>query len=198
MTFSRDGSRSTRAGPKADPDDRKLVERCVEGERVAFDELVRRYEKRIFNVALRMVGNREDARDLAQSVFVKAYQNLRRYDPSYSFYNWIYRIAINESINLIHSRRPSAPMEERWLAKGRSPEEAILGQELSHDVQEALLVLKPAYRSVIVLRHFVGASYRDAAYILGIPEKTVKSRLFKARQLLRDALVRRSKSKSSA
>jgi RNA polymerase sigma-70 factor (ECF subfamily) len=85
--------------------DVRLVERCRAGDKRAFESLLVRYQKPVFNAALRMLRNRDDARDVAQTVFLKAYEHLADYDPSFKFYSWIYRVAINESINVLQRRR---------------------------------------------------------------------------------------------
>jgi len=170
-------------------DDAALVRACREGNIGAFEALLARHERTIFNAAYRLVANYEDAKDITQNVFLKAFEKLASYDAKYQFRSWICRIAVNESLNLIkRSRRVEALVEER-VSPGRNPEELLSGLELSRHVQEALMTLSPDYRTVIVLRHFLGCSYQDIAEAVQIPEKTVKSRIFSARQLLRDALV---------
>lgn len=170
-------------------DDSELVRACREGNIGAFEALLARHERSVFNAAYRLLSNREDAKDITQSVFLKAFEKLASYDPSYRFRSWIYRIAVNESLNLLkRSRRVESLVEER-VSPGRNPEELFSGNELSRHVQEALMTLTPDYRTVIVLRHFLGCSYQDIAEIVHVPEKTVKSRIYSARRLLRDALV---------
>lgn len=175
-------------------DDATLVGQCLEGNRKAFEALIDRYDKRVFNVVLRLVHDPENARDLTQVVFLKAFEKLRQFDSSFGFYTWVYRIAVNESINFLkkENRFEPEPIDDQWKCGSRTPEESLVGAELSRSVQKSLMAISPDHRSVIVLRHFVGCSYRDMAQILDIPEKTVKSRLFTARQALRDILVRRS------
>lgn len=172
-------------------DDAELVRGCLDGDVRAFGTLVDRYQKAIFNAALRMVSDFEEAKDIAQNVFLKAYENLPSYDPTYRFYSWIYRIAVNESINHLHRRNRTEPMEGEWESAQRGPEEAFANAELGRVVQDALMTLKSDYRSVVVLRHFLDCSYEEMSQILQVPEKTVKSRLFTARQLLKDVLQRK-------
>jgi len=167
-----------------------LVQRCREGDRHAFEGLVIRYEKPVFNVALRMLRNPEDARDVAQTVFLKAFEHLADYDPAYKFYSWIYRIAVNESLNVLGRRRPHEPISGDEADESSGPEDQIDGQQVGRGIQRMLMTLKPDYRSVIVLRHYLDCSYQDMAEILSLPQKTVKSRLFAARQLLAEALRR--------
>lgn len=162
----------------------------------AFNKLVECYERPLFNVACRMLGNAAEAADATQDVFLKAFENMASYDPRYRLFSWIYRIAVNESLDrLKHHRRTDAvavPVEDLPLASDeRGPEECARGSE-SHDmIQAALLELQADYRAVIVLRHFSDCSYQQMADILHVPEKTVKSRLYSARQELRVKLCAR-------
>jgi len=171
-----------------DSDDGSLVRRCCGGDRRAFEVLVARYQKTVYNAALRMLHDREEARDVVQTVFLKAYENLDGYDPKFKFYSWLYRIALNESIDTLQRRRPIGALDLDAPDDGPGPEEAV-GQGQARDgLLRALMTLSTEYRAVVVLRHFVDCSYEDMAQILGVPEKTVKSRLFSARQLLRSAV----------
>lgn len=165
-------------------DEIDLVHRCVAGDADAFEPLVLRYQRPIFNVALRMVGNHADASDLAQNTFVKAFEKLRSYDPRQRFFSWIYRIAINECLNFRARRRPGEALDPLLRAHGRDPEHAALAGELEITIQAALLELPPALRLVVVLRHFMDLSYEEMSALLLVPEKTVKSRLYSARERL--------------
>ncbi len=173
------------------PVDGELVKRCLGGDQDAFALLVERYQRPIFNAACRILGDAEEAKDVAQGVFLKAWESLGRYDPAFRFYSWIYRIAINEAINALKKRRPLEPIEAAPPGGGPDPEEDRARGELGEQVQRALMSLTPDYRVVIVLRHIVGCSYAEMAQITGMPEKTVKSRLFTARRLLRGFLVQK-------
>jgi RNA polymerase sigma-70 factor, ECF subfamily len=165
-----------------DPDE-ALVARCLRGEVQAFEPLVLRYQRVLYNAAYRLLGDREDARDVAQGALVKAYEKLSSFDPRYRFFSWIYRIVVNEALNTRGRRRPSAPLAAD-LAGGPGVEEAIVSRERSDTVQAALLQLSTDDREVIVLRHFAELSYAEIGETLGIAEKTVKSRLHEARQRL--------------
>ncbi len=167
--------------------DGTLVRRTCSGEPRAFEALVRRHEKTVYNAALRMLHDREEARDVTQTVFLKVYEHLGEYDPSHKFYSWIYRIALNESIKSLQRRKPtdgSRFRDARWRA---GPERVCDRRQLSDGMAAAIMSLRTEYRAVIVLRHFMDCSYEDMAAILELPEKTVKSRLFSARQLLKTA-----------
>jgi RNA polymerase sigma-70 factor (ECF subfamily) len=170
-----------------DTDDAAVVARCLAGEHNAYEAIVTRYQKGLFNVALRMLGNYEDARDATQTAFIKAYEHLDRFDPEQRFFSWIYRILKNECLNVLRARRPSEPVSLGLPAAQRAdPVEAMEQQQA---IQAALLALSVEYREVVVLRHFTDLSYDEIASTLGIPAKTVKSRLYTARQQLGDRLV---------
>jgi RNA polymerase sigma-70 factor (ECF subfamily) len=141
----------------------------------------------LFNVAFRMVGDREDARDIAQTTFVKAYERLASYDPAHRFFSWLYRIMLNESLNLRERRMVHLPLHAD-LASGDDPLEGVRARELSEQVQAGLLELSLEHREVLVMRHFGELSYGEIGELLGIPEKTVKSRLYSARQRLAERL----------
>jgi RNA polymerase sigma-70 factor (ECF subfamily) len=165
-----------------------LVERCRRGDRRAFETLVGRYQKPVFNAALRMLRNPEDARDVAQTVFLKVFEHLGDYDPTHRFYSWIYRIALNESINVLDRRRRLEPISGDEIDERLGAEDEVASEQSARRVQRALMTIKPEYRAVIVLKHFLELSYEDIGQVLELPEKTVKSRLFTARQLLKDAV----------
>jgi RNA polymerase sigma-70 factor (ECF subfamily) len=172
--------------------DAARVRDCLGGNQQAFAALVEQYEKPIYNIALRMLRNSEDARDIAQSVFLKAYQNLSSYDPQYKFYSWIYRMAINESLNILRVQSRSAgPVDDELPEDGYGPSELLAEGQRRDAVLSAVDRLKPEHRAVIVLRYFVDRSYEDMGQILGIDAKTVKSRLYTARLLLKEQLASR-------
>jgi RNA polymerase sigma-70 factor, ECF subfamily len=167
-----------------DPDE-ALVARCLGGEVEAFESIVHRYQRVLFNAAYRLLGDREDARDVAQAALVKAYEKLPSFDPHYRFFSWIYRIAVNEALNTRDRRRPSSPLVADLPDGGGGGVEATIeSRERSDSVQAALLRLSAEDREVIVLRHFAEMSYAEIGEALGLAEKTVKSRLHEARQRL--------------
>lgn len=175
---------------EADEQDRALVARFLEGQGDAAGGLVDRYQMRLFNVALRMLGNVQDAEDVTQTVFLNAFLNLRSYDPRYKFFSWIYRMTVNESLNMLKRRKPTVTLEDELDI--RAPGAAADGAAETEDrVGRALMGLKPDDRAVVVLRHFVSFSYQEIADVLGIPVQTVKSRLFTARERLRLTLRER-------
>lgn len=170
-------------------DDETLVRKCLDGDTEAFGELVGRYERPLFNVALRMLRDREEARDVTQSAFVKAWQHLDQFDRSRRFFSWLYRIAVNEALNRATRRRPAGPMDERLADRGSSPDESAERNERALLVERAVNQLSDAYREVIVLRHWLDLSYEEIAEALHVPAKTVKSRLFSARVRLGEILT---------
>ena len=169
--------------------DQTLVERCRKGDRQALEALIREYERPVYNAAYRILGNPDDAADATQAVFLKAFENLHRYDPNYRFFSWIYRIAINESINQRKRIREQQPLDGSEPAVDAGPDSQVETGDLEQGIQDGLMALNDDYRTVVVLRHFSDLSYRQISEILEIPEKTVKSRLYSARQLMKERLV---------
>src|SRR5688500_18672273 len=170
--------------------DRTCVDRCLRGDRDAFERLLERYEKPVFNAIARLTGNTEEARDLCQEAFVKVYENLHSFDPSRRFFSWMYRIAINETINHMNGRRRFEPLSNTLEYNRADPEQEMQSVERDHEIQRALLELDLNYRLAVIVHHFLQLSYAEAAQVLGVPEKTVKSRLFTARHMLREILTR--------
>jgi len=171
-----------------DEDDAALVARCRRGEQAAFGILVSRYQRVLFNVAFRMLGNREDAADATQTAFGRAYERLATYDDKFKFFSWIYRILSNECLNQLRARRPQTVVTPA-MAVADGPLEQLEAAERQRVVQQALAGLSPEYREVITLRHFAELSYEEISDAVGIPEKTVKSRLYSARQQLGERLL---------
>jgi RNA polymerase sigma-70 factor (ECF subfamily) len=164
-------------------DDRVAVARCLRGDASAFEPLVARYQRVVFGVALRLVGDYEDARDVTQNTFIRAFEHLDSYDPGRRFFSWIYRIAVNESLNLRRGRKPHEPLGAPIEVAGGQAR-AVETRETAAAVEQALEQLTDEYREVLVLRFFGELSYEEIAEAVGVPEKTVKSRLFSARQRL--------------
>ena len=166
-----------------DPDE-ALVERCRRGDRSALEALVRQYQKPLYNAAFRVLGSAEDASETTQTVFLRVWERIHEYDPQFRFFSWIYRIAVNECLNARRSRRGHDPLDERLVDPGPTQEEQSMRREVAEAVQAALQRLPDADREVLVLRHWLERSYAEIADALGLPESTVKSRLFEARQRL--------------
>lgn len=184
--------------PEQDAVDLRLVERCQQGRLEHFGELVARYQTRIYNMAYRMVHSREEAEDITQETFLNVYRALGTFRGD-RFSPWIYKIASNLCLDYLRRRRPAtvsldAPVgpegdipreiaDETFL-----PEEAALIGSLGLDVQQAIDRLPDKYKSVLVLRHIEDLTYEEIAEILNLPLGTVKTRLFRARENLRQLL----------
>jgi len=161
----------------------------MHGDRGAFEALLVEYEKPVFNAAYRMLNNRDDARDVTQAVFLKVFENFQQFDPSRRFFSWIYRITLNESINWLGKENRLEPLLFEAVDEGKGPEQELESARVSAGVQAALMSISTDYRTVVILKHFLGCSYVEISEILEIPEKKVKSRLYTARQQLKDALT---------
>jgi RNA polymerase sigma-70 factor (ECF subfamily) len=171
-------------------DDRKLVEDCLSGKTEAFSGILDRYERPVYNLAYRMVGNSEDAVEVTQIVFIKAFENLDTYNSAFRFFTWIYRIAVNESINFRKSRKQFETLVDRDLGGSfETPETKYVSEELNKSLLDAIGSLKEDYRAVIILRHLQELSYEEISEVLDISTKQVKSRLFTARTQLRELLT---------
>jgi RNA polymerase sigma-70 factor, ECF subfamily len=184
-------SRPSRVIVDNDPDI-ALVERCRNGDWTAFTELVVRYQRPIYNVALWTLRRPEDANDIAQIVFLKVAEHLDEYDTRFKFFSWIYRIAVNESLNLLRRNgREEALDEEIDLpgAESAEPERQASAAQVAARIRSALMKMSPNDRVVLTLRHFSECSYEEIGQILDLDPKTVKSRLFEARQRLRELLM---------
>ncbi len=169
-------------------DDLALVNRCLAGERAAFEQLVIRYQKPVYNAALRLLRDPEEARDVAQSTFLKAFGHLADFDGKFKFYSWLYRIAVNESLSTLDRRKPYEEIDTAYADEAPGAQERVEGDQARRAIEEALMKINPDQRAVIVLRHFMHLSYGEIAQTLELPEKTVKSRLYSARQALRELL----------
>ena len=180
-------------------DDRALVSRILEGDRDRFTELVKRYEKRVVNYVYRITHRYEEAHDLAQEIFVKVFVALDRYDSKYQFSTWLFRIAQNSAIDALRKKgvaevpltRPGDEEEgkEREFADdGISPYRALKNKQLAAAIDLAVLDLPPDYRELIRLRHFAELSYEEIASMKKLPLGTVKNKLFRARNMLKETL----------
>jgi len=168
--------------------DAALVNDCKRGDRQAMSQLVSQYQQPVFNAAYRILGNLDDAADATQTVFLKVFEHLAEYDQKFKFFSWVYRIAINESLNQVKKRRAQESLDDGQASPWQGPAEELDTKRLRKRVQDALMLLSDDYRIVVVLKHISGCSYQQIGEILQIPEKTVKSRLYSARQLLKKTL----------
>jgi len=195
-----DAARENIDGAPAQFADRELVQRVVGGEQEAYKVLVDRYQGRVFRVAYGLMRNREDARDVTQEAFIKAYRNLPNFRRDSSFYTWIYRITVNLGID---QKRKAYRSRETELDEGRltpddahhtgprpmpGPRQSLMRKQLSGRIGEAIASLPEDQRQVIVLREVQGLSYKEIAETTGIAEGTVMSRLFYARKKLQALL----------
>lgn len=165
-------------------DDVTLVKASLNGHTEAFGELVCRYQKAIYNTAFRMVNDYDEAQEIAQTAFVRAFEKLDTFNPKYRFFSWLYRITMNEAINHIHRFENQVSIDSGVTSPEKSPEEVYERAELYRQVQSAICQLNIDYRVVIVLKHFTDLTLGELAWVLEIPVKTVKSRLYTARQQL--------------
>lgn len=188
--------------------DRRLVRRLRAGDERAFEELVHTYQHRVFGLIYRMIGNRQEAEDLAQEVFLTVHRAIGSYRGDGRFYTWLYRIATNTCKNRIkylkgRNFHRSVPVEDSPEAQGPAadggptvslhsqvagPEAQAEGRRLEHAVQRELAQLEPEHRLLIVLRDVQGLSYQEILKITGLQEGTLKSRLHRARVALKERL----------
>ncbi len=170
--------------------DNKLVEECLTGNKKSFEEIVERYYKTIFRLSYRLTRDYDNAEEITQSTFVKAYENLSSFNSKYKFFSWLYRIAVNQAINFTKREKNNEKIDERFSTDEENPDKIYDKVELKKKVREALMQLDLLYRLPVVLKHFFDYSYKELSYILDIPEKTVKSRLFTGRQILKEILIK--------
>jgi RNA polymerase sigma-70 factor (ECF subfamily) len=179
--------------------DRDLVATAVSGVEGSFEELVRRYQRPIAAYVYRMVGNYESALDLTQEIFIKVYSSLERYRAEFKFSTWIYKIAHNAAVD--HLRRSST--REQSLVAGTESDSFELPIESSHltpeqeserkerrgEIESVVRALPANYRELIILRHSQDLSYEEIVEVTGLPLGTVKNRLFRAREMMRQQFV---------
>ena len=172
-------------------DDSELVARSLAGDSGAFGELVERYQRVLFQLAYRMLRDREEARDATQAAFIRAWQHLAQFDRSRRFFSWIYRIQINEALNRRARLRQQDELDPNQSDGGQDPQTLHERDRLQAIVADAMIELSQESRDVLVLRHWLDMSYEEIAEHVHVPPKTVKSRLFTARQKLAVILKRR-------
>ena len=189
-------------------DETALVERARTGDQQAFGELVRQYERKIYRLAMNITRNEEDAEDVLQEAFLKAYEHLDRFKGDSKFYTWIVRIAVNEALMKLRRRKGdrTVPLDEpldtgeetmaREIAVWEdNPEQQYSKEEIQNILSEAVDSLKPDFRTVFTLRDIEEMSTEETAEVLGISVPAVKSRLLRARLALREKLTRQFKRK---
>jgi len=181
-------------------DDQRLIAACLEGDTAAFGELVRRYQDRLYNTVYRLVDNAEDAQDVVQESFLSAYQSLDSFKGDALFFTWLYRIAVNTAISLKRKRRvilsidgvrngeaSAEPFDPSDVAR---PGHSLEQQEQERRIRQALAMLSPEHRAVLVMKDMEGQKYEAMADVLQVPIGTIRSRLHRARLELREILER--------
>ncbi|HHY36304.1 MAG TPA: sigma-70 family RNA polymerase sigma factor [Firmicutes bacterium] len=182
--------------------DAELVRRCRQGQQAAFAELVERYEKKVYNLAYRMLGDGEEARDLAQEAFLKAYYALPDFRGESTFSTWLYRITTNLCLDVLRRRKNNiafsldeplqtekGALARQLPAEGEGPEGIVERQELRQLIQRLIDTLPPEQRLVLVMREFQDLTYEEIAAALQCSLGTVKSRLSRARRALKEKLL---------
>jgi RNA polymerase sigma-70 factor, ECF subfamily len=185
--------------------DQEVVERARQGRETAYRELIGRYERPVFSLIYRLVRDRETAEDLAQETFIKVLNALDRYDPSFKFSSWIFKIAHNTALDRLRKKEPETlsldgsphartadEIEASTIAAvsaTETPEEYTANRELGGEIEEAIAKLRPEYRTAIVLCHVEGRPYDEIAETMGVPLGTVKTYIHRARNELRGHLA---------
>ena len=182
--------------------EKDLVKKSQQGDIEAFEQLIMGYQKKVFNIALGMMGNHDDASDVSQEVFIKVFKSIGSFRQQSSFSTWIYRITVNTCLDELRKRKNSkktfslnqviylekSEVKRQIEDDGLTPESAAEKNELKKTVREAIFQLSNEYKEVIILRDINGFSYDDIAKIINCPEGTVKSRINRARGMLKEIL----------
>ena len=168
--------------------DNEIVSHILKGNTKFFEILIDRYQIPIFNLTYKMTRVTEDAEDLTQIVFIKAYENLDQYVSKYKFFSWLYRIGINETLNYINSSKRINELDESSVSDKKDPMNILDQKELGDKINEAIAQLDKQYSELIILKHIQDYSYDEISKILDLDVKKVKSRLYSARQMLKDIL----------
>jgi len=184
-----------------DPLPAEIIQRAIAGDERAYAEIVERYRPQIFNLIIRMVRTREEAEDLTQETFIKAFHSLLSFNAEYAFSTWLYKIAVNNCIDFFRKKRLlTTSIDTPIVAKDgelqrelpdegdRSPDSGLIEQEHKNYIQAAIDSLPVKYREAIVLRHVHDKSYEEISAVLQIPIGTVKVRIFRAREMLKRKL----------
>ncbi len=189
----------------SDQTDQTLVEHCLRGDERAARELVVRFERPVFSLIYRMVRDRELAEDLAQETFVRTLNNLKRYDPSYKFSSWLFKIGYNLTIDHLRKKQldvvsiqgaPDAITPDQQAATritlqttDEAPDQLLEARSLGSEIEAAIDRLRPEYKTAILLRHVQGYAYDEIAEVMDVPLGTVKTYIHRARNELKDTLV---------
>ncbi|MFH1113931.1 MAG: sigma-70 family RNA polymerase sigma factor [Pseudomonadota bacterium] len=191
------------AGGSGDDQDGEVVKRSVEGDPQAFNVLVEKYYRKIYNLAYRFVGDSEEANDLAQEIFTAAFQNLGKFRGDAKFSTWLFQIATNRGKNkfkylkrrgyFVNRGQSDTDEDREYLQKAvpdysTNPEDLLAGKQIQKVVQDAINDLDPDHKEIVILRDIEGFSYEEIARILNLPEGTTKSRLHRARMVVKEKL----------
>ncbi len=174
-------------------EDRRLVELALEGDHIAFEYLFNRYRDAIRQLLIQRAGSSDDADDLLQETFIKVYLHLDRYNPSYTFGQWLYTIARNTFIDYVRRRQEELPIDERFSAPASSapnPEESVIRLQQRSQIEHYLDTLTPRYSCLIRMRFLEEYSYEEIAEKLALPLGTVKTQIHRARERMCE-LIRR-------
>ena len=193
----------------APPDalEQRLIDRLIARDERAFNELVKAYERRVFALVLRMIGDRAEAEDLAQEVFVQVFKAIGTFRGDAKLSTWVYRIAVNlcknrakylrvrhageqEELEAVAERVPLGEAKRANVGQVERPDEMIAGKQVEQIVQRAILQIEPDFRECLVLRDVEELSYEEIGEIAGLPAGTVKSRIHRARAMLREIVER--------
>ncbi|TWF78930.1 RNA polymerase sigma-70 factor (ECF subfamily) [Pseudonocardia hierapolitana] len=169
------------AGQFDDDADRWLIDKARTGDLDAYEVLVRRHRDRIYRIALRMLGNRHDAEDIAQDVMIQVWTALAGFTGASSFTTWLYRIVVNRCLNQIRRRRWTRPVLEGDPQPVAGAEDTVIARQRAGAAMEAIAALPPDQRAVIVLHQLEGLTYREVAAVVNISEDAVRGRLHRAR-----------------
>ncbi|MDE0017191.1 MAG: sigma-70 family RNA polymerase sigma factor [Candidatus Poribacteria bacterium] len=194
-------SQSPESLPPECYNDTELIERFQQGDTAAFDTLFTRYQKRTYRLVQRFISNREDALDLTQDAFIRAYQGLGDFKSQCQFYSWLYRITVNLCIDFLRKKSRSEvllydsdesgelPMANIPDPRSESPAKAVENKELRTHIRKAVRRLPPKQRQIFILRHWDGLSLKDIAAVVGRSDGTVKAHLLHAHRNLRKHLL---------
>lgn len=182
--------------PAAEPDDRQLVDTIRRGDTEAFETLVRRKTTKVYALCYRIIGNAEDAKDISQLVFLKLWENLGKYDPSYAFDTWLYRMVTNVAIDFMRnkqSRDNAVSSSLRLVRTEADAEQGVVVQrkEVEHVFDEVSSVLSPKQKTIFVMNQMEDLPSAEIAKVLGCRESTVRNHLFNARKLMQVQLQKR-------
>ncbi len=178
----------------------ELIERALQGDQSAYTEILNRYRGQLYHVIYKMVRNREEAEDLVQEAFMKAFNALSTFNENFAFSTWLYKIAVNNCIDYLRKKRLQTYSYDRPMSvkdgeikrdyadPDESPDKELLSNEKTRLINEAIDALPPNYHTVIVLRHREELSYEEIADRLNLPLGTVKARIFRAREMLKKSL----------